>query len=242
LAVLLFVVAERSVALPLVPMNLFRHRGFSAANGVSICIYASLSGSVYLMSQFFQIAQHTSPIVAALRFAPWPAPALIVAPLVGSWAARFGNRVFLILGMTLHASGLTWFALVVHASAPYAALCAPLVLSGVGIACVFPTVSSEVVSSVPPDRMGTASGVNGSIRELGGVFGVALAATVFAHRGAYATTHTFTAGFVDAMWACVVLSVVGVVAALVAAPRRVADAAPPAEPASARQAMSGIGR
>jgi EmrB/QacA subfamily drug resistance transporter len=215
-----FVAAEHTAAFPLMPTSLFRIRSFSAANGVSLGIYASLSGSVYLMSQFFQVAQHTSPLVAALRFVPWPAPALLIAPLVGTYAARLGNRVFLVAGMVLHTIGMVWFALVVHASTPYLALCGPLVLSGIGIACVFPTVSSEVVSSVPTERMGIAAGVNGSIRELGGVLGVALAATVFAHGGGYDTATSFTAGFVDAMWACAVLSGLGVAAALLATSRK----------------------
>jgi MFS family permease len=127
---------------------------------------------------------------------------------------------------------MAWFALVVHASTPYLVLCAPLVLSGIGLACVFPTVSAEVVTSVPPERIGVAAGVNGSVRELGGVLGVALAATVFAHTGSYATAAGFTAGFVRAVWVCAAVAGLGVVAALLAAPRS-ADATvlpPLAEP------------
>lgn len=122
--------------------------------------------------------------------------------------------------MVLHTIGMVWFALVVHASTPYLTLCAPLVLSGIGISCVFPTMSGEVVAAVPPERMGVASGVNGSIRELGGVLGVALAATVFAHTGRYATLSTFTTGFTDATWACAPVAGLGVVAALFTGPRR----------------------
>ena len=215
-----FVLIEHRAAFPLMPTSLFRSRSFSVANGVSLCIYASLSGSVYLMSQFFQIGQHTSPLVAALRFVPWPAPALVIAPLAGTWAATYGHRVLLVIGMGLHTLGMAWFALVVDASTPYLALCGPLVLSGIGIACVFPTVSNAVVSAVAPEQMGIAAGVNGSIRELGGVLGVALAATVFAHGGGYATAASFTAGFTDAMWACAALAGLGLIAALVAAPDR----------------------
>jgi EmrB/QacA subfamily drug resistance transporter len=215
-----FVAVEHAASFPMMPTSLFRARSFSAANGVSICIYASLSGGVFLMSQFFQTVQHTSAIVAALRFIPWPAPGLVLAPLVGSYAARFGNRPFLVVGMVLHTIGMVWFALAVHASTPYLELCAPLVVSGIGIACVFPTMSGEVVSAVPAERMGIAAGVNGSIRELGGVLGVALAATVFAHAGGYATATSFTTGFIHAMWVCAVLSGIAVVAALLVAPHK----------------------
>lgn len=215
-----FIAAEHTARLPMMPTSLFRLRSFTAANGVTICIYASLAGGVFLMSQFFQIVQHDSPVGAALRFVPWPLPSLLVAPLAGSYAAKFGNRPFLIVGMVLQTIGLVWFAAVVHASTPYASLCAPLVLSGIGLSCVFPTVSNEVVSAVPPERMGIAAGVNGSIRELGGVLGVALAATVFAHNGGYATSSLFTIGFKDAFWLCAALSALGVVFALFVAPQR----------------------
>jgi EmrB/QacA subfamily drug resistance transporter len=218
--IVVFIAAERGTAFPLVPTTLFKVRSFSAANGVTVCIYASLSGSVYLMSQFFQIAQHTSPLVAALRFVPWPAPGLVIAPLVGSWSAKRGNRPFLVAGMALHAIAMVWFAVAAHASASYLSLCGPLVLSGIGIACVFPTMSSEVVSSVAPERMGIAAGVNGSIRELGGVLGVALAASVFARSGSYHSASAFTTGFVHAIWACAALAGLGVIAALLVAPRK----------------------
>ncbi len=226
-----FVAAEHRTRFPLVPPRLFAVRNFSAANAVTICIYASLAGGVYLMSQFFQIAQHTSPVMAAVRFVPWPAPALLVAPLVGSWAGTLGNRFFLVLGMALHTVGMVWFAIVAHADAPYLELWPPLVVSGIGIACVFPTVSSEVMSSVPAQRMGIAAGVNGSIRELGGVFGVALAATVFAHAGGYLT---FTVSFGAAIRACALISGLGVFAALLSTGRR-PDATAPGDHASQRE-------
>jgi MFS family permease len=174
------------------------------------------------MSQFFQIAQHVSPLIAALRFVPWPAPALVVAPLVGSWSAKRGNRPFLVAGMALHAIAMVWFALAAHASTTYLSLCGPLVLSGIGIACVFPTVSSEVVSSVAPERMGIAAGVNGSIRELGGVLGVTVLASIFAHWGGYTSGASFVAGLTPAITVGGAVVLAGAVAAaLIPARRRV---------------------
>lgn len=219
-----FILAEHRARFPMMPTGLFAIRSFSAANGVSFAIYASLAGGVFLMSQFFQIAQHAGPFAAALRFVPWPLPSLLIAPLVGALATRRGNRPFLVAGMVLQTLGMAWFALVVHASTAYLVLCAPLVLSGIGLAFVFPTVSSEVVSAVPAERMGVAAGVNGSVRELGGILGVALAATVFAHTGGYATAATFAAGFTHAIWACAAISALGTVAALLTGGRRPAVA------------------
>ncbi len=208
-----FVSWERKARHPMLPLSIFRNARFNVANAVSFCIYGSLTGSVFLMSQYFQIAQHHDPIAAALRFIPWPLPTIVVAPLAGSLAAKYGNQRFMAAGMAIQALALSWFALVAHANTPYLEVCVPLVVSGVGIGLVFPTVSGEVVASVRREQMGIAAGTNTTIRELGGVFGVALAALVFASPVAYATSQGFVTGFVHAIWACVAISGLGAVIA-----------------------------
>lgn len=198
---------------PMLPLTIFRSRRFNVANTVTFCIYGSLCGAIFLTSQFFQIAQHDSPLAAALRFVPWPLPTIVVAPLVGSLAARYGNQRFMAAGMTVQALALAWFAAVAHAHTPYIDLCPPLVLSGIAIGMVWPTFSGEVIASVRPDQMGIASGANSTIRELGGVFGVALAALIFAGPTAYTTTSGFVTGFDHALWGCVAFTAIGAVAA-----------------------------
>jgi EmrB/QacA subfamily drug resistance transporter len=212
-AVSCFVAWERTTHHPMLPLTIFRNARFNVANTVSFCIYGSLCGAVFLTSQYFQIAQHHDPVSAALRFIPWPLPTIIVAPLAGSLATKYGNQRFMAAGMAIQPVALAWFAAVAHAHTPYIQLCPPLVLSGIGIGLVFPTVSGEVVASVRPDQMGIAAGTNTTIRELGGVFGVALAALVFASPAAYTTTDGFVTGFVHAIWACVAFTALGAVVA-----------------------------
>ena len=67
----------------------------------------------------------------------------------------------------------------------YIDLVAPFTLSGIGMALFFAPVANLVLSSVRPEQEGQASGANNAIRELGGVFGVAVLAAVFAHYGGY---------------------------------------------------------
>lgn len=208
-----FLYREHTTPHPMLPLAIFRNSRFNIANAVSFCIYGSLCGAVFLTSQYFQIAQHQSPIAAALRFVPWPLPTIVVAPLAGSLAAKYGNRRLMAAGMAIQTLALAWFAAVVHTDTPYVELSPPLVLSGIAIGTTFPAFSGEVVASVRPDRMGIASGTNATIRELGGVFGVALAALVFASPVAYTTPDAFVSGFVHAVWACVALTALGAVAA-----------------------------
>src|SRR5262249_60784533 len=93
---------------------------------------------------------------------------------------RYGNRPFITTGLLLQAAGLAWIAAVAAPGLGYAVLGAALTVAGVGIGLVFPTVATEVMTSVPAPQIGVPSGANSALRELGGVVGVAVLASVFA--------------------------------------------------------------
>src|SRR5207244_5835990 len=96
--------------------------------------------------------------------------------------------------------GLIWIAAGTTATTPYSHFVAPFVLSGIGMALFFAPVANVVLSSVRPDQEGKASGANNAIRELGGVFGVAVLASIFAHVGGYQSAVTFTNGTSTAVY------------------------------------------
>ena len=77
---------------------------------------------------------------------------------------------------------------------PYAALVGPFIMAGIGMGLFFAPVANVVLGSVAPHEEGQASGANNAIRELGGVFGVAVLASIFTHYGSYRTPHTFVNG------------------------------------------------
>ena len=208
-----FIAWERHAEHPMVPPSLFRSRGFSAANGVSFFMYAGLFGALFLMSQLLQIALGNSPLQAGLRLLPWTFPPMIVAPIAGTLAERYGNRPFMVLGLALQAAGLAWVANIVSGGVDYLELGAAFTTAGVGTSFCFPTVANAIMSSVPPQEAGVASGTNSALRELGGVFGVAVLASVFIHNGGYAGPHTFIHGFTPAVWVAVGFSAMGIVAA-----------------------------
>jgi hypothetical protein len=112
---------------------------------------------------------------------------------------RFGERPFLVLGPLLQALGMGWLALIAEAGMPYGRMIAPLIVAGVGISMSFPAAQNAVVSAVPADAIGKATGANTTLRELGGVFGIALSVACFAAAGGYGSPADFADGFVAAM-------------------------------------------
>lgn len=212
--VAVFAFRERRTSHPMLPLGMFRRAGFTAANGISFCLFAGLFGALFLMSQFFQTAQGRTPVQAGAELLVWSATGLFVAPVAGRLAGRHGNRPFMLAGLVMQTAGLACLAIVARRQAPFLELGPLLTLAGVGTSMVFPTVANEVMASVAPDQTGIASGINSSLRELGGVFGVAVLASVFNRPGVYSSPEMFVAGFRSALWVAVAFSAAGIPLAL----------------------------
>jgi EmrB/QacA subfamily drug resistance transporter len=195
-----FVVWELRARAPMLPMRFFRDRAFAAANGASLFMYFGMFGSIFLLTQFLQTVQGHSPLGAGLRVLPWTAMPMIVAPIAGALSDRIGGRPLMATGLGLQAIGLAWLAAVSTPTVPYTQLVIPFILSGTGMAMFFAPVANVVLSAVRPEEEGQASGANNAIREVGGVFGVAVLASVFAHYGGYGTPQTFVDGLTPAIW------------------------------------------
>ena len=222
-----FIRWETRTPVPMLPMRLFRSRGFSAANGLSFAMFFGAFGAIFLMSQYFQTAQGVGPFEAGARTLPWTAMPMIVAPIAGVLATRFGTRPVMATGLALQAIGMAWMALVIEPTTAYAQLIGPFAITGIGMALVFPTAPEAVLSAVRPTEAGKASGATNAIREIGAVLGVAVLATVFAANGGYESPQAFADGVVSALPIAVVVLAVGAVLALLT-PRRAAAASAPA--------------
>jgi EmrB/QacA subfamily drug resistance transporter len=202
-----FVAVELRTRAPMLPMRFFRSRAFSAGNGAIFCAVGGLFCSVFFMSQFLQAGLGYGPLGAGLRMLPWTATLFFVAPVAGKLVDRIGERPFLVIGPLLQAAGMGWIALIAEAGMSYGELIAPLMVAGVGISMTFPAAQNSVVSSVPEEAIGKAAGTNSTMRELGGVFGIALGVAAFAAVGGYASPADFSDGFVGAMSVSAGLSV-----------------------------------
>jgi len=219
-----FVAWERRVREPMLPMRFFRNRAFAAANAASLLMFFGMFGSIFLLTQYLQNVQGNSPLEAGLRMLPWTGMPMIVAPIAGAMTDRIGARPFLVAGLALQATALAWLAAVTAPDVAYVELVPPFVMAGVGMALFFAPVATVVLGAVRPSEAGKASGANNAIRELGGVFGVAVLASIFAHQGGYGSPDLFTDGIVPALWVGAVVVGIGALAATVLPGRRQAGA------------------
>ncbi|MFF4253402.1 DHA2 family efflux MFS transporter permease subunit [Streptomyces sp. NPDC001663] len=191
---------RRGARYPMLPLAHFRQRGFSTANAVAFLLFGSLLGALFMITQLFQTGLGYSPLEAGVRILVWNAMPLLVAPVAGALADRFGTRPFMFVGLLLQATGLALLAWQVEPGVGYGQLVVPLIIAGIGISMVFPSVANAVTSSVPLSEAGVAAGVNNAMRELGGVFGVAVAALVFTQYGGYGSPAAFLDGCAPALW------------------------------------------
>jgi MFS family permease len=200
-------------------VRFFRSRTFALTNVASLLMFFGMFGSIFLLAQFFQTVQGYSPFGSGLRILPWTAMPIFVAPIAGALSDRIGGRPLMALGLALQATGLGWIAAVGSPTTAYADFVAPFVISGMGMGLFFAPVANVVLSSVRPDEEGQASGANNAIRELGGVFGVAVLASIFSQYGGYTSSQAFVDGLHPAIWVGAVVVLAGAIAAF-AIPRR----------------------
>lgn len=222
-----FLAWERRARYPMLPLAYFRSREFTTANGVIFFQFVSLIGALFFITQLFQIGLGYGPLEAGVRILVWMAMPMLIAPPAGLLADRFGNKPFMVMGMVFQASGLAWLAYEVEPGVSYSRLVVPLILAGVGIGMCFSTTANAVTASVPLEDAGVAAGTNTALRELGGVFGIAILAAVFAGHGSYDSPSEFIDGFQWAIAVAAIWPVFGVVVALLAPGRAAAERARP---------------
>ncbi|HEY1714319.1 MAG TPA: DHA2 family efflux MFS transporter permease subunit [Solirubrobacteraceae bacterium] len=213
-ALVAFVLVERRVAEPMLPPRMFASRAFSAGASSNFLFSAALFSAVFFMAQFQQISLGQGPLDSGLRLLPWTGALFIVAPVAGALTNRVGERILVTLGLTMQAAGLAWVAAIASPHMAYWHMIAPLVIAGTGISMAIPSAQNAVMNAVAPADLGKASAMFMTMRQLGGVFGLAIAAAVFTGAGSYLSPAAFSDGFVPALTVSAALSAGG---ALVAA-------------------------
>lgn len=209
-----FVGWERRAAAPMVPLRFFRARAFSTGLAACFLFNAAMYGVLFLLPQFFQLAQGNGPLGAGLRLLPWTATLFVVAPLSGGLINRLGERALIAVGLGLQAVGMAWIGLIAAPGIFYASLVVPLIVAGAGVSMAMPAAQNAVLGAVARPELGKAAGVFNMIRFLGAVSGVAIAVAVFAATGSMASPAAFSAGFAPALAVATGLSALGALAGL----------------------------
>jgi EmrB/QacA subfamily drug resistance transporter len=212
LLVAAFIAYERQATDPMIPISFFRSRAFSAGNLAIFTVFGSLFAEVYFFSQFLQTGMGYDVLEAGLRLMPWTGTFLLVGPIAGAMADRIGERPLMVTGLLIQAAGTIWIALIASPDLSYGEFVVPVIVAGIGISMAIPSAQNSVLGSVTQDAVGKAAGTNSVMRELGGVFGIAIAVAVFAGAGSYASAQAFVDGFVPAAVVAATLALIGAVA------------------------------
>ncbi len=215
-----FVAWERRAREPMLPMAFFRSRTFTAGNTAIFFVLGSLFSDVFFFPQLLQTGLHYDPLQAGLRLMVWTSTFIVVAPVAGALVDRIGERPLMVSGLLIQCAGTAWIAAIARTGLPFSQLVVPLIVAGVGISMAIPSAQNSVVGSATVETAGKLAGINSTMRELGGVFGIAIAVAVFAAAGGYATSQSFIDGFGPAIAVSSGLALAGALCGLALPSRR----------------------
>ena len=184
----LFYWREHRVRQPLIDFSLFRSVNFAAGNATGLLLSAAMMGAFFTIPIFLQSVLGFSAIKAGLVMAPMSVIIIFAAPLAGTLSDRLGSKWIVAAGMFLLAFGLAWMAGLVPGIAKISpattpmSLLLPFLISGVGIGLAVAPVTSAVMATAPKDRVGNASGVLSTMRQVGSLMGIAILGAVLQNR------------------------------------------------------------
>jgi EmrB/QacA subfamily drug resistance transporter len=179
-AALLFVAFlsyEKRAREPMIPLNFFRIRPFSAGNAVAFSVSLGMFGTFFFMSLYMQLIRGYSAFEAGLSFLPLTAMIVIAAPAAGRFASKHGSRIPMTVGPTLAGAGLLLGSMI-HAHTPFGFIFPVFMMMGFGMGITMTPMTAAVMNAVGPARAGMGSAMTNTSREVGGVFGIALLGTL----------------------------------------------------------------
>ncbi|MEJ2208619.1 MAG: MFS transporter [Anaerolineae bacterium] len=169
----LFILAERSVADPMVPLGLFGSRNFTAANLTTLGVYFALYGTSFFLIIYLQNVMGFSALIAGMVLAPMSLLLLLLSPLLGRLAGRYGPRLFMTAGPLLCGLGLLAYTRVGPDSSYWTGLLPAIILFGLGLAGTVAPLTNTVVSSVPEKNSGVAAAFNNAVSRSAALLAVA---------------------------------------------------------------------
>jgi EmrB/QacA subfamily drug resistance transporter len=162
---------------PLLDMNLYRNKAFSAASLTTFCFGAGMFGSMILMPLYYQIVRHQSPVATGLLMAPQGLGALISMRVTPHFTDRYGSGVTALVGGVIATFATLPFVLI-GASTPFAVLAAVMVVRGFGSGSAIMPAMTAAFRVLSPEEVTDASPQLNVLMRIGGSLGVALLTVV----------------------------------------------------------------
>jgi len=169
----IFLLVESRVKAPMVPLRLFAGKVPAATSLVGLAVNLTLYGTIFMLSLYFQRERQFSPEMTGLAFLPFMAAVAVSNIAAGRIVASHGARWPMTIGLLIGATGFALLALI-QPDTSYVGLLWRLLFLPVGIGLAVPAMTTALLSAVPAEMSGTASGVLNTVRQSGGAIGVAL--------------------------------------------------------------------
>ncbi|GAB2649756.1 MFS transporter [Nocardia goodfellowii] len=204
-----FVVIELRSDHPLVLPALFRSRVFTAANLVTLAVYAALGGVFFLLVLELQLVAGYSPLMSGVATVPITLIMLVLSAPAGRWAQVHGARIPMTLGPLLAAAGLILLLRIGPDTVYLTDVLPGVLVFGLGLAVLVAPLTGAVLGAVPASEAGVASGVNNAVARTAQLLAVAALPGLAGISGSLSDPTEFDRGFATAMWICVGLLVAG---------------------------------
>ncbi len=175
-----FLIYERTIKNPMLPLSIFRHHNFSVGNIATMTIYAGLSGWTFLLVLFLQQVAGFSALSAGLSLIPVTLILFLLSPRTGALAGKYGPRWFMASGPIVAACG---FLVIYHINADvhyFTQLLPGIIIFGIGLALTVAPLTAAILGDVEPERAGIASAVNNAVARVAGLLAVAAIGAIVA--------------------------------------------------------------
>jgi len=204
-----FIWIEARAEAPMMPLGLFRSIRFSGLNGLTLLLYAAFSGALFILPFQLLRVHHYPTGEAGAALLPLSVGLAVLSPFIGRLAARIGARVMLLAGGLLVAAGFSLLALRAADPAYWTGAFPGLAVLALGMGLAVAPLTNAVLSAVPPEREGAASGINNAVARVAGLLAVALAGFVLGGTDAAAIASGYRAAMLAAAGGAAVAGAIG---------------------------------